>query len=128
MGVGGPHTYRTIYMDGRERPKDIDPSFHGYSIGHWEGEKLVVETTNYNQRFWISREGPPTTELLKMTETFERPEYDTLRYIATIDDPGAYTAKWSGGWAIPWNANDEMYEYICQENNRDAKHMFRGEQ
>jgi hypothetical protein len=51
-----------------------------------------------------------------------------LRYIATIDDPGAYTAKWSGGWAIPWNANDEMYEYICQENNRDAKHMFRGEQ
>ncbi len=70
----------------------------------------------------------PTTELLKMTETYERPEYDTLRYIATIDDPGAYTAKWSGGWAIPWNANDEMYEYICQENNRDAKHMFRGEQ
>ena len=128
MGVGGPHTYRTVYMDGRERPKDIDPTFHGYSIGHWEGEKLVVETTDYNQRFWISREGPPHTEFLKMTETFERPEYDTLRYVATIDDPGAYTAKWSGGWAIPWNANDEMYEYVCQENNRDARHMYRGEQ
>ena len=60
MGVGGPHTWRVIYMDGRERPKDIDPSFHGYSIGHWEGEKLVVESTNFNQRFWLSREGIPT--------------------------------------------------------------------
>ena len=69
-----------------------------------------------------------TTEYLKLTETFERPEYDTLRYIATIDDPGAYTKPWSGGWAIPWNPNDEMYEYVCQENNRDAKHMYRGEQ
>lgn len=128
MGVGGPHTWRVIYMDGRERPKDIDPSFHGYSIGHWEGEKLVVESTNFNQRFWLSREGIPTTEYLKLTETFERPEYDTLRYIATIDDPGAYTKPWSGGWAIPWNPNDEMYEYVCQENNRDAKHMYRGEQ
>ena len=59
---------RPIYMDGRARPTDVDPSFHGYSIGHWEGEKLVVETTNYNQRFWISREGPPTTEFLKMTD------------------------------------------------------------
>jgi hypothetical protein len=127
MGVGGPHTYHTIYMDGRARPTDLDPTFHGYSIGHWEGEKLVVETTNYNQRFWISREGPPHTEQLKITETYERPEYDTLRYLATIDDPGAYTGKWSAGWAIPWNANDEMYEYICQENNRDGKHMYRGE-
>ena len=51
-----------------------------------------------------------------------------LRYIATIDDPGAYTKTWSGGWAIPWNPNDEMYEYVCQENNRDARHMYRGEQ
>ena len=67
-------------------------------------------------------------EFLKLTETFERPEYDTLRYIATIDDPGAYTKPWSGGWAIPWNPNDEMYEYVCQENNRDARHMYRGEQ
>ena len=93
MGVGGPHTWRVIYMDGRKRPQDVDPTFQGYSIGHWEGEKLVVESTNFNERFWLSREGIPHTAALKLTETFERPEYDTLRYIATIDDPGAYTGR-----------------------------------
>jgi hypothetical protein len=127
MGVGGPHTYRTIYMDGRRHPEHLNPTYHGYSIGHWEGETLVVDTVGYNERFWLSREGLPHTERLHLTERFTRPEYDTLRYEATIDDPGAYTKPWSGGWAIPWNPNDEMYEYVCQENNRDGRHMFGGE-
>ena len=127
LGVGGPHTWRVFYMDGREHPKDPDPSFYGNSIAHWDGETLVVDTIGFNERFWLTREGLPHTEMLHLTETFTRPEYDTLRYVATIDDPGAYTKPWSGGWAIPWNPNDEMYEYMCQENNRDVKHMYGGE-
>jgi len=125
--VGGPHTWREIYMDGREHPADLDPSYLGHSIGHWEGETLVVDTVGYNERFWISREGPPTTEKLHFIEHFTRTDYDDLRYEATIDDPGAYTKPWSGGWNIRWTPGEEMYEYMCQENNRDVKHMYGGE-
>ncbi|PWU10648.1 MAG: hypothetical protein C5B51_03960 [Terriglobia bacterium] len=126
--VGGPHTWREIFMDGREHPKDLDPSYLGHSVGRWEGgETLVVDTVGFNERFWISREGPPHTEKLHVVERFTRFEYDTLRYEITVDDPGAYTKPWSGGWNIRWSANDELYEYMCQENNRDVKHMYGGE-
>ena len=127
VGVGGPHTWRVFYMDGREHPKDLDPTYYGNSIGHWEGETLVVDTVGFNERFWFVREGLPHTEQLHLIEKFTRPEYDTLRYEVTVEDPGVYTKPWSGGWAIPWNPNDEMYEYMCQENNRDIRHMYGGE-
>jgi hypothetical protein len=127
MGVGGPHTWRVVYMDGRPHPADVKPTFHGHATGKWEGETLVVDSVGYNERFWLTREGIPHTSKLHLIERFTRPEYDTLRYEATIEDPESYTAPWSGGWAIPWNPNDEMYEYVCQENNRDSRHMFGGE-
>ncbi len=127
MGVGGPHSYHVIYMDGRPHPADLEPSYHGHSIGHWEGETLVVDTVGFNTRFWITREGEPTTEQLHLIEKYSRPNYETLRYEITVDDPGAYTAPWTSGFAIPWNANGELYEYICQENNRDSRHMAGGD-
>ena len=127
LGVGGPHTWRVFYMDGRPHPKDLDPSFYGHSTGKWEGETLVVDTIGFNEKFWITREGLPHTEALHLVERFTRPDYNTLRYEVTIDDPTAYSAPWTGGWAIPWNPNDEMYEFVCQDNNRDVKHMFGGD-
>src|SRR5215831_15551061 len=126
LGVGGPHTWRVIYMDGREHPKDVDPSFAGHSVGHWEGDALVVDTVGFNEKFWLTREGIPLTEKLHLTERFTRTDYDDLKYEATIDDPGAYSAPWTGGWWIRWQANQELYEYVCQDNNRDVKHMYGG--
>ena len=125
--VGGPHTYREFFMDGREHPKDLDPSYFGHSVGHWDGETLVVDTVGFNERFWLSREGIPHTEYLHLTERFTRTDHDTLKYEATIDDPGAYTKPWSGGWNIRWTGGEELYEYMCQENNRDVRHMYGGE-
>ena len=125
--VGGPHTYRTIYMDGRPHPKDMDPTFFGHSVGHWEGETLVVDSTGYNEKFWLTREGIPHTEKLHLIEKFTRTDYNTLKYEATIDDPGAYSAPWTGGWNIQWQPDEELYEYVCQDNNRDAAHMYGGE-
>ena len=126
VGVGGPHTWRTIYMDGRPHPTDLDPTFSGHSVGHWEGDALVVDSVGFNEKFWLTREGIPSTEFLHITERFTRTDYDTLKYEATIDDPGAYTAPWTGGWLIRWQPNEEMYEYVCQDNNRDVKHMYGG--
>lgn len=125
--VGGPHTWRVIYMDGRAHPADLDPSYFGHSVGHWEGDALVVDTVGFNEKFWLTREGIPHTQALHLTERFTRTDYETLKYEATIDDPGAYTKSWTGGWLIRWQAGEEMYEYVCQDNNRDAKHMYGGE-
>jgi hypothetical protein len=125
--VGGPHTWRVIYMDGREHAKDLDPSYFGHSVGHWDGDTLVVDTVGFNEKFWLTREGIPHTEFLHLTEHFTRTDSNTLKYEATVDDPGAYTKPWTGGWLIRWMPEDELYEYMCQENNRDPKHMFGGE-
>lgn len=126
MGVGGPHTYHEIYMDGRPHPADLDPTYHGHAVGHWEGDTLVIDTVGYDTRAWITREGEPTTPQLHTIERLSRPNYNTLVYEITVDDPGAYSAPWTSGWAIPFQAGNELYEYVCQENNRDSRHMLGG--
>ena len=126
VGVGGPHTWRIVYMDGRPHPAKPEPSFSGHEVGHWDGDTLVIDSVGFNEKFWLTREGIPHTSELHLTERFTRTDHDTIRYEATIDDPGAYTAPWTGGWYLTWQANQEMYEYICQENNRDVAHMFGG--
>jgi len=121
--IGGPHTFRIIYMDGREHPKNLDPSYYGHSIGHWEKDALVVDSVGFNEKFWIDREGEPTTDKLHMIERFSRPDFNTLQYEVTIDDPGAYTATWTGGFLLRWSPGAELFEYVCQDNNRSPEGM-----
>jgi hypothetical protein len=115
--IGGPHTYRTIYMDGRSHPESPDPTYYGHSIGWWEGDTLVVDTVGFNEGFWMDREGRPHTQQLHTLERFSRPNFTTLRYELTVDDPGAYTAKWSGGLNLQWEKGTELFEYVCQQSN-----------
>jgi hypothetical protein len=125
--VGGPHTFRTIYMDARPHPQDLDPSYYGHSVGHWEGESLVVDTVGYNTKFWMDREGTPHTERLHLVERFTRTDSNSLTYEATVDDPGAYTAAWTGGFILRWSPGTELFEYICQDNNRSPQGMVGAE-
>ena len=115
--IGGPHTFRTIYTDGSVHPKDLVPSYYGDSRGHWEGDTLVVETTGFNEGFWMDRAGSPHTEKLRFIEKFTRTDYDTLKYDVTVDDPGAYTGVWSNSFTMRWNVGPELFEYVCQDNN-----------
>src|ERR1700754_4402454 len=92
LGVGAPHSWRVVYTDGRPHPKDLKPSWYGHSTGKWDGDTLVVDTVGYNERFWLTREGVPHTSKLHLIEKFSRPTFNQLRYEATVDDPGAYTA------------------------------------
>lgn len=121
--IGGPHTFRTIYMDGRAHPQNLEPSYYGHSVGRWEGDTLVVDTTGFNERFWIDREGTPHTEKLHLIERFTRSDFNTLRYEITVDDPAAYTATWTGGFLLRWSVGAELFEYVCQENNRSPEGM-----
>jgi hypothetical protein len=122
--LGGPHTYRTIYLDRHSHPKDLAPSYYGHSIGHWEGDTLVVDSRGFNEAFWFDRSGLPHTEQLHMIERFTRTDSKTLRYHITIDDPGAYTRTWSSNFLMGWDPDQEPFEYICQENNLAADLML----
>jgi hypothetical protein len=115
--IGGPHTFREIFMDGKPHPKDLALSYYGDSRGHWEGDALVVDTVGFNEGFWMDRAGSPHTEKLHFIEKFTRTDYDTLRYEVTVDDPGAYTSTWSNTFQMRWNGGQELFEYVCQDNN-----------
>jgi hypothetical protein len=117
IDLGGPHSYRVIYMDGRGHPRDLAPSYYGHSIGHWEQDTLVVDTRGYNEGFWFDRTGLPHTDRLHLIERFTRTDSKTLKYEVVIDDPGAYTKTWSGGFLLGWEPEQELFEYICQDNN-----------
>lgn len=117
-------TYRTIYMDGREHPADLLPSYFGHSVGRWEGDTLVVDSVGYNESSWNNRDGLPTTEQLHLVERFTRRDMDTLDYKITIDDPGAYTAPWESGYTVGWTPGEELFEYVCQENNLSPESML----
>jgi len=119
MDNGGPNSYRIIYLDGRSFPENIPPTNYGYSIGHWEGDTLVVETRGLNEKFWMDTRGTPHTAQLKFTERFTRSDMNTLHYTATIDDPGAYTAPWTTtDFTLRWRPGEELFEYICQQANQ----------
>jgi len=125
LNIAGPHSWRVIYMDGRQHPKadDLRPTFLGHSVGHWEGDTLVIDSAGFNEKQWIAG-AYPTTEQLHMIERISRPSLKTLSYEATIDDPGAYTKSWSVRWNITeksassWIAGGEIFEYICQDAGR----------
>jgi hypothetical protein len=117
LGESDGNRIRRIYTDGRGHPEVSDPTFHGHSIGHWEGDTLVVDSVGYNEKFWIDRGTHPHTEQLHMVERFTRLDMNTIRYEVLIDDPGAYTAPWSGQFNLRYVPGDELFEYVCQENN-----------
>ena len=128
LGVGGPHSYRIIYMDGRGHPKDLEPSAYGHSIGHWEGDALVIDTVGLNERFWIGRvDGTPHTEQLHFIERVTRVNMSTMKYEVVIDDHGAYTATWKSGFTLRWTPGTELFEFICQENNISPELMIDAE-
>jgi len=122
LNIAGPHSWRVIYMDGRPHPSgdDLRPTYLGHSIGQWEGDTLVVDTVGFNEKQWISGTFP-TTDKLHLVERISRPNLRTLTYEVTVEDPGAYTAPWTGRWTISqagastWIPGGEMFEYICQD-------------
>jgi hypothetical protein len=120
---GGAHVWRNIWMDGREQPKDPNPDYLGYSVGKWEGDTLVVDTIGFNDKTWLDAAGHGHGEKLHVTERFTRTDSNTLRIEATIDDPDYYTKPWTVVTQATWMPNAEILEYICQENNRDLKHL-----
>jgi hypothetical protein len=115
--------YRQIFTDGRALPKDPQPTWMGYSIGHWDKDTFVVETIAQNGRTWLDMKGLPGTERMKVTERFTRPKVGHMDLEVTIDDPEMYTKPWIVKMAWRLLPDTDLIESICEENNRDPKHM-----
>ncbi len=115
---------RQIFMDGRRLPSsDAQPWWYGYSVGRWDGDTLVVETTGLRDGGWLDIQGSPLTDAAKITERFERPNYGTLRIDVTIDDPKAYTEPFTVRVTQRLVLDDEIIEFICNENEKSVQHM-----
>jgi hypothetical protein len=116
---GNAHTYRQIFMDGRKHPEDPTPTWYGHSIGHWEGDTLVIDTIGLNDKFWLDSAGTPHSEKLHMIERWTRTDFNTLRRVVTIDDPGTFTKPFSVTYTAKLSEpGSEIMEYICIENNQ----------
>jgi len=138
---------RQVFLDGRSHPKDWNPTWLGHSIGHWDGDTLVVDTTGFNDKAWFDGGGIPHTEkrerltpngspsrvplrrhfgtLFKMhiTERFRRLDLGHLDIEFTIEDPDTFIKPWVIKRAAELAPNDEIQEYVCTENERDREHM-----
>jgi len=110
---------RHIYTDGRPLPEDPDPNFYGTSVGHWDGNTLVVDTVGFAQ---VPRGlNFPYSDKLKVTERFQLTDPDTMSIETTITDPLALTAPYSMGTrTLRRHRNWTIAEYICEENNRNG--------
>jgi hypothetical protein len=125
--IGGPHTYRTIFLDGRKHPADLTPSYYGHSIGWWDGDTFVVDTVGFSEGFWIDRGQLPHTTQLHLIEKYTRTALDTMKYELTIDDPGAYTSQFTGTSNLRWENDTELFEYVCQQGNEAPTLMVGGD-
>ena len=115
---------RQIFTDGRSLPTDdAQPFWYGYSIGKWEGDTLVVETTGLREDGWLDVRGSPYTEKAKVTERFRRLNYGTLEIDVTVDDPKAYTKPFTVRVNQRLMPDQELIEFICAENQKFDQYL-----
>lgn len=115
--------WRQIFMDGRQFATDLNPTWMGYSIGKWDGDTLVVESRGFNGKAWLDQLGKPTTDALHVIERFHRKDYGHLTLDITIDDPKAYTKPWNVSEPVHLLPDSDLFEFICNENNKDVPHL-----
>jgi hypothetical protein len=113
-----PH--RTVFTDGRDLPKDPNPTWLGYSVGKWEGDTFVVTTAGFNDRGWLDSAGHPQTESLRVTERFRRRDFGHMDFEMTIDDPKVFTRPFTFKMERLLAADTDLLEDVC-ENERDIR-------
>ena len=122
-GYYGPSSYRPIFVDGRELPENPNPTWQGYSVGHWDGDTLVVESSGFNELTWLDLGGHPHTEELRVTERFHRRDFGHMDLKTTFDDPKLYARPWTISAVVDLIPDTELLEYVCNENERSADHF-----
>jgi hypothetical protein len=115
-------TYRQIYLDGRTLEKDPQPTWMGYSVGHWEGDTLVVESNGFNDRTWLDTMGHPHTDALHTVERYRRPDFGHLEMQMTLQDPAVYAKPWTVKIDSLLAPDTELIEAVCKDNAKSLEH------
>ena len=115
-------TYRQIFLDGRALEPAPNPSWMGYSVGHWDGDTLVVESFGFNDRTWLDHDGHPHTEALRTTERYRRRNFGNLDLEVTFSDPAAYTRPWTVAVRAELAPDTELIEWVCNERGSGREH------
>jgi hypothetical protein len=126
------HAARIIPTNGRPHLPSHIGLWDGDSVGHWEGNTLVVDITNYNGKGWIATnaaagrvKGIPQSDALHVVERFTRTDQDTINYEVTIDDPKMYTKSWKVAMPLTRDDSYQIFEYACHEGNQAVEHILR---
>jgi hypothetical protein len=114
--------FHQIYLDGRGHPADPNPAWYGHSIGRWDGDTLVVDRVGFDPRVWLDIEAHPHSDQLHIIERYHRPNLGHLEIEITVDDPGVLAKPWTQK-RVADLAHEEIFEFICTENNRDVQHL-----
>ena len=114
--------FHQIYLDGRGHPADPNPAWYGHSIGRWDGDTLVVDRVAFDDRVYLDQESHPHSDKLHIIERYHRPDMGHLEIEITVDDPGVLAKPWTQK-RVTDLANEEIFEFICTENNRDVSHL-----
>ncbi len=113
---------RQIHTDGRSLPEDPQPSWMGYSIGTWEGDKLTVHTIGFNEEGWLDLSGHPRSESTRVREQFHRRDFGHMDVEVTIEDPKFYTRPINFKAAFHLIPDSDVLEFVCAENEKDVAH------
>ena len=114
------HLFRIIPVDA-QHPDDVEPSYMGDSVGHWEGDTLVVDVLGFNDKTWLSGVGTFHSEKLHVVEKFTRVDANTIVYQDTVEDPVVLTGPWARWGTIMLRPGTRIREYECEDNNIDEK-------
>jgi len=120
-------SYRQIFFDGRKFPDDMLPTWNGYSVAHWDGDTLVVESAGYRDDSWLDTAGNFFSSAARVTERIRRPSFGSLDIDVTIDDLKVFTKPWTVGLHMRPLLDTEMIDFMCQDNNKDIEHLVRDE-
>ena len=116
--------FHQIYLDRKSHPKEPDPLWYGDSIAHWEGDTLVVDRVNFDERAWLDQGNHPVTDKLHIVERYRRPDLGHLETEFTVEDPGTLAKPWTLKQVAELAPGQEIREFMCSEDNKDLPHML----
>jgi hypothetical protein len=115
--------FHQIYLDGRSHPRDANPAWYGHSIGHWEGDVLVVDRVAFDDRVWLDQGGHPHSSKLHVIERYRRPDFGHLETVITVEDPGILAKPYTMVRTSELAPTEEIHEFICNEDEKDVAHF-----
>lgn len=115
--------FHQIYLDGRAHPEDPNPAWYGHNIGRWEGDTLVIDRVGFDARAYLDQDQHPHSNKLHIIERYRRPDLGHLETEITVEDPGVLAKPWTMKRVSELASTEEIYEFICPENNRDVPHL-----